>query len=152
MKKNKLDLFSLLKNIDEFNIDELNELSEDDLRQASSYMILRWMSCSNDRGKINRLATLPNKIIFNLKGNPMLAIHLLASCASGEKEFYTWKKKTGRKQTRPVTSDLLKEYYNMSKDDAIRDSELMDMDSMVEIAEDLGRFEDIPKLGKEFDV
>ena len=40
----------------------------------------------------------------------------------------------------------------MSKEDAIRDSELMNIESMIEIAEDLGRFDDIPKLRKEFNV
>lgn len=151
-KKNKLDLFELLGKIDEFDIDYINSLSDDDKKQASSYMLLRWMACTNDENKVHRLAALPNKIIFNLSGHHSLAMHLLASCGSGEKEFYKWKKKSGRKQSRPVTTELLKEYYNMSKDDAIRDSELMDVDSMVEIAEDLGRFEDIPKLEKEFNV
>lgn len=153
MKKNKLDLFELLGKIDEFDIDYINNLPEEDRKQASSYMLLRWMACSNDRDKIVRLASLPNKIIFNLHRYPLLAMHLLSSCGSGTKEFYNWKKKAGnRQQTRPITSDLLKEYYTMSMDDAIRDSELMNIDSMIEIAENLGRFDDIPKLKKEFNV
>lgn len=151
-KKNKLDLFELLGKIDEFDIDYINNLPEENRKQASSYMLLRWMACSNDRNKITRLASLPNKIIFNLHRHPLLAMHFLSSCGSGTKEFYSWKKKAGKKLTRPITSDLLKEYYTMSKDDAARDSELMNFDSMVEIAENLGRFDDIPKLKKEFNV
>jgi len=151
-KKNKLDLFELLSKIDEFDIDYINNLSDEDRKQASSYMLLRWMACSNDRDKITRLASMPNKIIFSLNKTPSLAMHLLSSCGSGKKEFYKWKKKEGRKQTRPVTTDLLKEYYNMGKDDATRDSELMNLDSMIEIAENLGRYDDISKLKKEFNV
>ena len=52
-KRDRLDLFELLGKIDEFDIDYINDLPEEDRVQASSYMLLRWMACSNDRDKKN---------------------------------------------------------------------------------------------------
>jgi hypothetical protein len=150
--KTKIDLFEVLENVDNFNLEYIDGLSEDIQKQVSNYMLLKWMACSNDADKIHRLASAPNKSLFELGKHPSLVMHLLASCGLGKKDFYKWKKKQARKSNKPLTVELLKQYYNTSKDDAVKDSRLMDFQSMEEIAEDLGRYEDIPKLRKEFNA
>lgn len=138
--------------MDSFDIEYIDSLPENEKREINNYMLLRWMACSDDRDKLLRLAALPNKTIFALSQYPALGTHLIASCGTGSKDSLRWRKKVYDKPTRPETVKLLMEYYNMSRTDAEKDAKLMNLDSMIEIAEDLGKDHILNKLRKEFNV
>ena len=88
--------------------------------------------------------------MFKLSKYPELCFHILAACGNGSEEFYTYKKKKKKTAKRPITVSMLKEFYNTSTRNAIEDSKLMDVESMVSIANELGRWDEEDKLRKEF--
>lgn len=139
----------MLKNIDRNNYRYFSSLSEGDKKQAG-FMPFKWMSCTNDAMKVLMLNASVNKFIFKLSKYPELCFHILAACGSGEEEFYTYKKKKPKTIQRPITVSMLKEYYNVSTQVAIEDSEVMDVESMVIIADKLGRWDEECKLRKEY--
>lgn len=146
----RINIFNILNNIDYKNYQYYSELSEIEKKQVSTFMLLKWMACSNDPNKLLLLNASANKLLFELSAYPELTYHVLAVCGTGKKDFYTWIKKQPKDQKRPITVKLLKEYYNISTDDAIEDSEIMNMESAVAIAEELGEFNIISKLRSEY--
>jgi hypothetical protein len=145
----KSPIFSILKHIDEQNYRYFSTLSDDDKKQVG-FMILKWMSCTNDATKLQMLNAVTNKTMFKLSKYPELCYHLMAACGNGREEFYTYRKKKPKTSTRPITVSMLKEFYNISTRDAIEDSELMNVESMLVIANELGRWDEESKLRKEF--
>lgn len=145
----KLKPFDVLAKLDVNDFDYYSGLAADEKSQVSTYMMTKWMSCSNDKRKLEVLNATANQWVFGLSKHPELMYHLLASCGSG-KEFYKWKKRSAATSKRPITVKLLKEFYNDSTETAIADSAMMDLESMIEIAERLGYIEEIKKLKKEY--
>jgi hypothetical protein len=142
-------IFNILKNIDEQNYQYYSTLSDADKKQAG-FMMLKWMSCTNDATKALMVNAVGNKLMFKLSKYPELCYHMLASCGNGREEFYTYRKKKPKSTKRPITVSMLKEFYSISTRDAIEDSDVMDVESMVVIANELGRWDEETKLRKEF--
>ena len=142
-------IFDILRNIDERNYQYYSTLSDADKKQAG-FMMLKWMSCTNDATKALMVNAVANKAMFKLSKYPELCYHMLAACGTGHEEFYTYRKKKPKSTKRPITVSMLKEFYNVSTRDAVEDSEVMDVESMVVIANELGRWDEETKLRKEF--
>lgn len=145
----KSPIFDILKNIDKQNYQYFSTLSDADKKQVG-FMILKWMSCTNDPRKLQMVNAGVNKHIFNLSKYPELCYHLMAACGDGREEFYTYRKKKQKTTKRPITVSMLKEFYNISTRDAIEDSEVMNLESMIAIANELGRWDEESKLRKEY--
>ena len=83
-KKYKLDLFKLLDNITEGNIDYINQLSEEELKEFSPHVITMWLKNAN----VNKEVRL---MLLNAQLNPYLhslgthkkLLYQLMCCASG---------------------------------------------------------------------
>ena len=142
-------IFDILRNIDERNYQYFSTLSDADKKQAG-FMMLKWMSCTNDPTKALMVNATGNKLMFKLSKYPEMCYHMLAACGNGREEFYTYRKKKPKPTKRPITVSMLMEFYNVSTRDAIEDSESMDVESMVIIANELGRWDEETKLRKEF--
>jgi hypothetical protein len=81
---------------------------------------------------------------------PEIVFSLLCSSGNGKKEFYEWRGQKKIKAERPLTAKLLKAYYNLSNQVAIEDSMLMNFESISFIAEELGEWDLIETLEKEY--
>jgi hypothetical protein len=146
----KPNIFDILNSVDENDFKYYSTLTPDDKKKFPSYMLLKWMACSNNKEKISKINATLNKWLFTINKNPELIYHIFAACGSGKRDVYKWKKKKPRNFNRPVTTELLKEYYNISSFRATEDSEVMNLESMIAIATELGHFDKIKKLKKEY--
>lgn len=145
-----MNLFDTLENIDKGEYQYFKKLSDIELKSIPAFLLLKWLSHTNDPNKLLRLNLSPNKNIFNLYKHPTIVYNTLVACGSGNKEFYKWKKKSKKISSKPITTQLLMEYYNISNDTAIEDSSVMNLSSMICIAEELGHFDKIEDLRKEY--
>lgn len=144
------DIFITLKRIDRQDYQYFRTLSEADRAKLGHYMLLKWMSNTDDATKLMVLNLSANRVLFQLSQYPELCYHMLTACASGKEEFYKYRKKKPKSTKRPITVSMLKEFYSISTNTAIDDSELMDVDSIVVIANELGRWDEIKKLKSEY--
>lgn len=149
MKKNN-NIFELLNNIDINNYDYFDSLTKEDQSKISFFMLIKWLAMSDSAEKLLLLNSSVNKQLFSLSKYPKLLFHTLASIGNGNSEFYKWKKKEIKDSKRPQTVKILKEYYNISNDEAITCSELMNLDTIIAMAEDLGYIDNIKYLRKEY--
>ena len=143
-------LFDTLASADANAFDYYASLSSSEQKSVSQYMMLRMMGCSNDAVKLERLNATANQWFVGLGAYPELLYHILTVCGGGSREFYKWRNPKVPVQKRPVTVRLLKEYYNDSTLTAVEDSIMMDLSSMIEIAEVLGNIDDIKLLRREY--
>lgn len=143
------ELFDVLKHIDAKDYEYFSKLSEAERKSISTFMLLKWMSQSNDVKKLLMLNASANRMLFSLYKFPGMFYHVLCSCATGD-EFYKWIKKTSKSDSRPVTTQILMEYYNMGKDRAREDSMSLTLEDAVRMAEELGHWDKIKKIRREF--
>ena len=76
--------------------------------------------------------------------------HILCICGNGKPEYYKWIKKNQIENKKTNTTNIIKKYYNISTNEATELSKIMNLESVIEMAEDLGEHNLINKIRKEF--
>lgn len=94
-KKYKLNIFELLSKLDKRHLSIYEELADDERKEVSPYLLLRWMSVVNDDSDFEEFYTLivndvVNKGFWELSKYPDLQVKLLAICGSGQKTYHKW--------------------------------------------------------------
>lgn len=148
--KYKLDIFSLFNKIDSGDLSFYNKLSDEEKKDYSPLIIMRWLSGCNDPRQIVFLNTLVNQMVFPLAKHPELLSKLLVVSSSKQKRRYSWvpQKKAGSKT--PNKLRVLLEYYGYSAREAKNYLNILDDDSYVDMATKLGwQKDEISKLQKE---
>jgi hypothetical protein len=146
----KIDIFEVLKHVDVGDYNYIQSLTDAERKTISPYIILRWMAFTNDKEKLLMLAASANQNIFKLHRYPELCYNLLCSSGNNKPEFYKWKKQKSKPTKRPITVDLLKKYYKIGTAEAKADSELMNLESMLAIIDELGEWDQIEAIKKEY--
>lgn len=134
---NKLDIFEVLKKIDECDIKYFEKLSEDDLKSIHPLILMRWMSGTKDLAQIQRLNGISNVFTFSLQKEKMLLIKLLMVCSTSKKT-YKW---YGKKQNTVLPKsnlEIVMEYYGCSYKDAAEGCKLLSKDDILNMAAELG--------------
>lgn len=148
--KYKLDIFSLFNKIDSGDLSFYEKMSDEEKKNYSPLIIMRWLSGCNDLRQIVFLNTLVNRIVFPLAKHPELLSKLLVVSSSKQKKRYTWtplKKISGKT---PNKIRALTEFYGYSEREAKYYLNIIDNDTYLDIASKLGwQKDEISKLQKE---
>lgn len=148
--KYKLDIFSLFNKIDSGDINFYEKMSEDEKKDYSPLIIMKWLSGCDDVRQIIFLNTLVNPLVFQLSKHPELLSKLLVVSSSKKKKRYQWmtqKKSAGKT---PNKIKILMEYFGYSEREAKQYVKLINNDEYEKCANELGwQKEDITKLKKE---
>ena len=147
-KERALDIFQLLGEIDKKNYGLWDSLTEDQKKEFSALVTMRWMAGTTDERQIILLNEVVNVSVFNLPKHEELMMKLLTVCSSGSKKRYSWinYKLSGAKKKKAV--ELIAEHYQMSLKDAEDTVKLFTPDEIIELGEDMGLQKDELKLLK----
>jgi hypothetical protein len=150
-KSFKLDIFSILNKLNSGNKQIWENLSDEEKKGFSAFIITRWMSGTSDALTILLLNEFVNPYIFTLDKHPELLAKLLACCGNGQSNRrFNWIKDSIKEKTHSLSISLIKEYFSYSTKEAKDCIKLLSKDDLLEMAESLGwQNDDIKKLKKE---
>lgn len=137
MADRKLDLFALLASLDQKDFDAWSNLSEDERKEVSPYMLLRWLSGCGDPEQLDRLGFIAAPCIFEFGKKPELALMVLAACTVNGRKRYKW---TAPKATLKASKavDLIAASYKMSRKHATEVLPMFSQAELIELAESQG--------------
>ena len=148
-KERSLDIFVLLGEIDKKNYNLWDSLSEDQKKEFSPLVTMRWMAGTTDERQIIFLNEIVNTAVFNLGDHREFLLKLLTVCSSGDKRRYTWinyRLTSSVKNKRSI--QLIADHYQMSLKDAEDTARLFSPLEIMELAEASGMQKDELKLLK----
>lgn len=150
MTANKLDIFELLRHIDDGDRDFLDGLTEDQRKGFVPIVTLRWLSGSGNESQLLNLNEIANTTTFSLYKHPELLYKLmLASTPKGRKQ-YNWIK-TAKKEKTSLRTDVILRYLDeVSPREAAEFAAIYTAEEILEMAEALGETKEyIQKLKSE---
>lgn len=151
----KLDLFGLLSKLDRKQYDLWKSYSEEERKEISPLIIMRWLSGTNDKRQIVFLNEIVNQVVFQLgTEHKELLLKLLAIANSGTPRRYFWQKqKTTASEKRGAKRSVavVEQYYQCSPKEAKEHLRLLEKEDIIQICESLGmQKEEIQLVKKEF--
>jgi hypothetical protein len=150
-KERALDIFHLLGEIDKKKYETWDNLTDEQKKELSPLIVMRWMAGTSDPFQLIMLNDLVNLAVFNLGDHKQFLLELLTACSSGKQKRYSWvnyKLTAGGK--RKLATQLVAEHYNFSLKQAEESVQLFSNDELLELAELQGwQKEDIKSLQKE---
>lgn len=150
MTERKLDIFEVLRNIDQKNISFYNDLNEDQKKAFVPFVTMQWLACSQDDFQTIAINEFVNKYAFSLHKHPDLLYKLMTCCVSGQNQFYKWKKTAKVTDAYPESIKLLKHHLQCSTKRAREIIHLVPNDELLMLACDYGYQKDeYKKLQKE---
>lgn len=152
MAERKLNLFDVLKRIDNKQVDFYGNLTDDERKEFHPLVIQRWMSGCNDPYQINALNEFVNPYVFDFgKDHKELLAKMLVACSSGQPKRYKYIKantRTGYKY--PTIVDVICRYYQTTHRHAKTYVTLLRDDAILGFADELGvQKDELKKLKKE---
>lgn len=153
-KVRALDIFTLLGEVDRKNYGLWDSLSEDQKKEFSALVTMRWMAGTTDQRQIIFLNEVVNTSLFNIGEHKELLLKLLTVCSSGSTKRYSWinYKLSGSKKNK-MSVELVAEHYNMSTKEAEDAVRLFSPDELMELGELQGwQKDELAKLKKEVQV
>lgn len=122
-KEKKLDLFKeVLPNIDCRNKNYYSQLDEDQKKEISPYVLMRFMSSVKQQNLVDHHLIMINEIVnrefSSLSKHPELQWKLLCLCGAGTKQFHPWIA-PGKKQTKNKLQQALQELKPHYKSDEL---------------------------------
>lgn len=135
MAKHKLDIFEVLGAVNQKNYKFFDNLTEEEFKSVSPYVLMRWMFGTNDTMQIHLLNELMNPLVFNLQSHPDLLLKLLTVCAPGKSRKYQWIAPPKKDSNLKVTLDVVKRFYGYSTREAKDTLHLLSNDDIMEYAE-----------------
>jgi len=149
--ENKIDIFDVLKNIDNGNIYYLDSLTEDEKNKLSMVVLFRWMTGTENSQQIRALDSIVNPFLYTLSNHKDLIYKLMVIASSGTEKRYKWIpfKKGKNKQ---LTNKLISEYYDLSNTSASNYINMFDIETLIDMAKELGYDDnELKKIKKEND-
>jgi hypothetical protein len=152
-KERALDIFALLDQVDRKNYHIWDSLTEEQRKEFSPLVALRWMAGCTDPVQIIFLNELVNPTVFTFgQEKKELLLKLLTVCSNGKPKRYQWinyKMGGSKKMRRSV--ELIMNHYRMSPSEAEDSRRLFSEEEILELAEAEGLQKDeILELKKEF--
>jgi len=140
-KQYKLDLFNeVLPNLSRKNRKFYKSLTEEQAKEISPLILMRWMSGTDDARQVYFLNELVNPFVFNLGKHKELLVNLITLCASGKIQRYKFNKTKSKKTTStPKVVEVIKEFFSYNTIDALDVLPVISNDDILSFAEQLGR-------------
>ena len=139
----KIDLFPLLRNISTKNIAYYDTLTEENLKEFSPYVIMRWLTgCSgaDNARQIVYLNEFVNPYAFELnKNHKKLLYNLLTVCTSGRDCRYKFVKTNPKRQSEfPISVGIIQKMFDYSYRDANATVVLFTDENIINMGTQLG--------------
>lgn len=139
-KQYKLDLFGFLSNVSRKNEKFYKTLSEEEIKEVSPLIMMRWLSGTNDARQIYFLNELVNPFVFTLGKHKELLVGLMTLCSSGRDQRYKFPKAKSKKTSKtPKAVEVIKEFFSYNTIDALEVLSMISNDDILSFAEQLGR-------------
>lgn len=149
-KKRSLDIFKLLSQIDSKNGEYFNTLTEQQQKELQPFVIMRWLTGTNDARQVYFVNEIVNRFAFELSNHKPLLYKLLCVASSGQAQRYKWKKPASRKGAGTLCMQVVKRYYKYNTRQAAEVIGLLTSDDIMDHAERIGlQKEEITKLKRE---
>lgn len=134
----RLDIFEVLKKIDDGDIEYIRNLPEHQRKQFVPYLTMQWMAGTNNLGQKVLLNEVVNKRIFKLHKHPELLYYLMASLSDGTRKTYKWLKPPKKQYRFPKAVAVVKEATGYSTKRADEALTLLSNDTVIDFAMQLG--------------
>jgi len=139
-KQYKLDLFNFLSNVSRKNEKFYKTLSEEEIKEISPLITMRWLSGTNDARQIYFLNELVNPFVFTLSKHKELLVDLMTLCGSGHDQRYKFIKAKSKKTSKtPKVVEVIKNFFDYNTVDAMEVLPMISNDDILSFAEQLGR-------------
>lgn len=146
-KKHKLDIFQVLGQISSKNADFYRNLTEEEQKAFQPLVVMRWLSGTRSAQQIYFLNELVNPFVFNMAKHKELLVDLMTICSPGRSQRYFWNKANGKRtSSMPKTVEIVREFLNYSSSEVIEVLPLLDNETIIAYAEELGKQPDEIKL------
>jgi len=148
----KIDIFKVLNAIADGNIDFFNTLDEETLKSVQPYVLMLWgMGINTDQDfHAVYLNEFVNRKFFAIGKHKKLQLGLLCVALKepGARMKYSIPKKTKQK---PLSLKAIQAYYSYNEQHASDALNILNVDDLVDLAEELGYEKpDITKIKKEW--
>ena len=148
-KKYNLNIFDVLSKMNSSSSDIYETLSEEERKDLSPLILMRWMRGCKDYSQIVRLNDNVNPYIFTLSKHPHLLCKLMQASASQKRlryNFIPFSKKVCDK----LSNKVIMEYTGLSSIEIKKLRLFPSSEDVIKMANELGwASEDIKKLQKE---
>ncbi len=132
-KEHVLDVFWVLGELDRKNYGLWDQLTEEQRKEISPYMLLRWLAGCDEPEQLVRLGDVAALCIFELGQQKELLLKLLTACTVGGSKRYQWANfKGASKKTKAL--ELIAKVYNMPMRHAEDIASLFSPDELKELA------------------
>jgi len=149
-KEYKLDIFKLLDKISTKDWKYYRNLGDDEKKEISPYVLMRWLSGTRDPRQVVLLSVAVNPFAYTLQKHKELLLQLMTVATSGRRQRYRWTKLAPRKKSNNKLVDLVKHYFSYSSKEAEEVLPLLDDDTLLAYAEQLGyQIEEIKQLKRD---
>lgn len=149
----KYNLFEILGKLNKKDYDVYSSGTPELQKQLQPFVLMRWMTGTNDAAQIIAINEFVNPYVFSLYQHKELHMQLLAAVAPGHFAKYQWIKGTASGNSKPLTLKMLYECYHYSPRQAQDSLALLSGEAALSIAEGLGWQEsELAALGKEWDI
>lgn len=133
----KLDLFPFLSRLNRRDMSAYDNLTEDQKKEASALVIMRWLSGTSDPAQIVRLNAFANKYIFSLGNEKGLLFKLLAASCTARASRNSWLKGPSSKSSK-LAIEAIKQNFQCSTREAKDYQGLLSSADILRYAEDAG--------------
>lgn len=151
-KERALDIFWLLGQLDKKRHDVWDELTDEQRKEVSPYMILRWLAGNLDEPEqLVNLADEAAPLVFDFGNDKELMLKVLTACTVGGPKRYSWvnfKVAGGKKSS--LAQRLVEEAYKLPPKQAKEVMPLFSKEQLFELAEQQGwQADEVKELKKE---
>jgi len=134
-----LDIFVLLKEIDQKNYNAWNSLTDEQQKQFSPLVTMRWMAGTFNEYQLIMLNELVNVLVYPLGNHPEFLLKLLTVCSSNGSKRYSWiNYNLSRPKRKGIAIKLIADHYNLSLKEANETLKLFDSKEIMELGESHG--------------
>lgn len=137
-KSYKLNIFEVLKNIDNQNINFYDSLTEEQKNAFQPYVVMRWLSGTNNKQQIVYLNEFLNPYVFNLKDKKLLYYLMVVNNFSSGREKYNYIKTTYSGTNKSKKVKIISEYHNISTRKAEEVVDIFNKEDILEMASEMG--------------
>lgn len=139
MDTNKIDLFDLLKRIDNSDFYYYSELTPEQRKSISLVVLARWLSCTKNKDQIITLNALVNPFTYTFATkHPQLLYKLMLISSSSTEKHYKWVSKKKKDSSKSNTIKVISEYYGISLMKAEGSLTLLNCSDVIDYANALG--------------
>jgi len=150
MVQNKLDLWDVLKKIDVQNRTFYDDLSEEQQKALQPFVIMRWLTGTNNAGQIQLVNEFVNRYAFTFSKHKSLMCKLMTVCTDGKLHRYKWIKPIQAQGSFPLAADTISKYSGISTKYAREAVKILSSETILEYAQQLGcQKEEMTKLKAE---